>query len=78
MPVRVPFSKSTVFEICRRKIAVFVLAGRPIRHIFTAFKMCWDRVNAVLKHHLRFAVTDVTTYRMLQLGQIKVAHILSP
>ena len=33
-PVRVPFSKSTVFKICRQKMCRFRLNGRPIRHIF--------------------------------------------
>ena len=48
MPVRVPFSKSTVFKIYRKIMCRFLVDGRPIRHIFTVFKMCLHRVNAVL------------------------------
>ena len=38
VPVRAPFSKSTVFEICRQKMCRFRLNGRPIRHIFHRFQ----------------------------------------
>ena len=34
MPVRVPFSKSTVFEIWRQKICRFKVNEKPIRHSF--------------------------------------------
>ena len=34
MPVTVPFSKSTVFKICRQKMCHFRVNGRPIRRIF--------------------------------------------
>ena len=38
MPVRVPFSKSTVFKLCRQKMCRFRVNGRPIRHIFHRFQ----------------------------------------
>ena len=38
MPVRVLFSKSTVFKICRQKICRFRVNGRCIRHIFHRFQ----------------------------------------
>ena len=38
IPVRVPFSKSTVFEICRQKMCRFRVNRRPIRHIFHCFQ----------------------------------------
>ena len=38
MPVRVPFSKSTVFKICRQKMCRFRVNGRPIRRIFHRFQ----------------------------------------
>ena len=38
MPVTVPFSKSTVFEICRQKMCRFRVNGRPIRRIFHRFQ----------------------------------------
>ena len=38
IPVRVPFSKSTVFEICRQKMCRFRVNRRPIRHIFHRFQ----------------------------------------
>ena len=48
VPVRVPLSKSTVFKMGRRRMYRHRVNGRPIRHIFTVFKMCHHRVNAVL------------------------------
>ena len=36
--VILPFSKSTVFKICRRKMCRFRVNGRPIRHIFHRFQ----------------------------------------
>ena len=36
--VRVPFSKSTVFKLCRQKMCHFRVNGRPIRHIFHRFQ----------------------------------------
>ena len=36
--VRVPFSKSTVFKICRRKMCRFRANRRPIRRIFHRFQ----------------------------------------
>ena len=47
VPVIVPFSKSTVFKICRQKMCRFLVNGRPIRRIFHRFQMCWHCVNAV-------------------------------
>ena len=38
MSVRVPFSKSTVFKICRQKMCHFRVNGRPIRQIFHRFQ----------------------------------------
>ena len=38
IPVRVPFSKPTVFGICRQKICRFRVNRRPIRHIFHRFQ----------------------------------------
>ena len=38
MLVRVPFSKSSDFEICRQKMCRFRVNGRPIRHIFHRFQ----------------------------------------
>ena len=38
MSVRVPFSKSTVFKICRQKMCRFRVNGRPIRPIFHRFQ----------------------------------------
>ena len=38
VPVRVPFSKSTVFKICRQKMCRFRVNGRPIRRIFHRFQ----------------------------------------
>ena len=38
VPVGAPFSKSSVFEICRQKMCRFRVNGRPIRHIFHRFQ----------------------------------------
>ena len=38
VPVRAPFSKSTVFKICRQKMCRFRVNGRPIRRIFHRFQ----------------------------------------
>ena len=53
-PVRGPFSKSTVFEICRQNMCRFHVNGRPIRHIFHRFKVCLHRVNTVLDEKILF------------------------
>ena len=36
--VRAPFSKSTVFKICRQEMCCFRMNGRPIRRIFHRFQ----------------------------------------
>ena len=38
VPIRVPFSKSTVFKICRQRMCRFRVNRRPIRHIFCRFE----------------------------------------
>ena len=38
VPVRVSFSKSTVFEICRHKMCRFRVNGRPVHHILYRFQ----------------------------------------
>ena len=38
VPIRVPFSKSTVFKICRPKMCRFRVNRRHIRHIFCRFQ----------------------------------------
>ena len=38
VPVRVQFSKSTVFKMCRQKMCRFRVNGRPICHIFHRFQ----------------------------------------
>ena len=38
VPVRVPFSKSAVFKICRQKMCRFRVNGRPMRRIFHRFQ----------------------------------------
>ena len=48
VPVRVPFSRSTVFEICRQKMCRFRVNGRPIRHIFHRFQNVPVSCEAVL------------------------------
>ena len=38
VPFRAPFSKSTVFKICRQNMCRFRVNGRPIRRIFHRFQ----------------------------------------
>ena len=38
MLVRIPFSKSTIFKVCRQKLCHFRVNGKPIRHIFHHFQ----------------------------------------
>ena len=38
VPIRVPFSQSTVFKICRQKMCRFRVNRRPIRRIFHRFQ----------------------------------------
>ena len=38
VPIRVPFSKSAVFKICRQKMCRFRVNRRPIRRIFHCFQ----------------------------------------
>ena len=64
MPVRVPFSKSTVFEICRQKMCRFRVNGRPIRHIFHRFQ----NVPASCDRSLRF-LFDVVLYKVFRKTQ---------
>ena len=47
VPVRVQFSKPTVFKMCRQKMCRFLVNGWPIRRICHRFKLCRHRVNAV-------------------------------
>ena len=51
MPVTVPFSKSTVFKICRQKMCRFRVNGRPIRRIFHRFQNVPASCERSLKHH---------------------------
>ena len=60
IPVSVPFSKSTVFEICRQKMCPFCVNGRPIRHIFH----CFQDVPASCERSLR----PVYTGKMVTIG----------
>ena len=38
VPVKVPFSKSTIFEICQQNMCRFYVNGRLIRHMFYRFQ----------------------------------------
>ena len=57
VPIRVPFSKSAVFKICRQKMCRFRVNRRPSVEFFTVLKMCRHRVNAVIVSRLRFVYT---------------------
>ena len=50
VPVRVQFSKSTVFKMCRQKMCLFIVNGRLVRHSFHRFQ----NVPASCEHGLSF------------------------
>ena len=52
VPIRVPFSKSAVFKICRQKMCRFRVNRRPIRRIFHRFQ----NVPASCEHSLNLSV----------------------
>ena len=55
VPIRVPFSKSTVFKICRQKMCRFRVNRRPIRRIFHRFQnvpaSCERSLKGILPHN---------------------------
>ena len=62
MPVTVPFSKSTVFEICRQKMCRFRVNGRPIRRIFHRFQNVPASCERSLKQILASAFPHLNNY----------------
>ena len=60
--VRVPFSKSTVFKICRQKMCRFRVNGRPIRRIFHRFQ----NVPASCERSLRLWYPGYSVLNFLQ------------
>ena len=70
IPVRVPFSKSTVFEICRQKMCRFVWTGGLSVTFFTVFKICRHRVNAVLNCSQEFSRKSKKFFRFLVLKTV--------
>ena len=50
VPVRVPFSKSTVIKICRQKMCRFRVNRRPIRRIFHRFQNVPASCERSLRH----------------------------
>ena len=50
--VRVPFSKSTVFKVCRQKMCRFRVNGRPIRRIFHRFQNVRASCERSLNHSM--------------------------
>ena len=69
IPVRVPFSKSTVFEICRQKLCRFRVNRRPIRHIFHRFQnlpaSCERSLNLPLDCSETFNIFRITVFFFL-------------
>ena len=73
--VRVPFSKSTVFKICRQKMCRFRVNGRPIRRIFHHFQnvpaSCERSLKLAYKvYHIKSLITQF--YPTLQKGAFNV------
>ena len=58
VPVRVPFSKPTVFKLCRQKMCRFRVNGRSIRRIFH----CFQNVPASYERSLRILHQTGTTH----------------
>ena len=59
VPIRLPFSKSTVFKICRQKMCRFRVNRRPIRRIFHRFQ----NVPASCERSLRKATAHKNTVK---------------
>ena len=68
MPVRAPFSKSTVFEICRQKMCRFRVNRRPIRRIFHRFQnvpaSCERSLNHLPKSSIFLEVLRAEHYQV--------------
>ena len=73
--IRVPFSKSTVFKMCRQKMCRFRVNGRPIRHIFHRFQnvpaSCEHSLNLML-HHAIFQILKFARHQYL----VSIHHFL--
>ena len=54
IPVRVPFSKSTVFKICRQNMCRFRVNGKPIRRIFHRFQNVPESCERSLRCQSKF------------------------
>ena len=63
VPLRVKFSKSTVFKMCRQKMCRFHVNERPIRHIFHRFQ----NVPASCERGLNFLRTFLIVLDLLYL-----------
>ena len=71
MPVTVPFSKSTVFKICRQKMCRFRVNRRPIRRIFHRFQnvpasgerslkqMCFSEFLYLFSFHIEIGLMSI-------------------
>ena len=59
--VRVPFSKSTVFKICRQKMCRFRVNGRPIRRIFHRFQNVPASCERCLRLYIQRDVSEMHT-----------------
>ena len=57
--VTVPFSKSTVFKICRQKMCRFRVNRRPIRRIFNRFQNVPASCKRGLRHRNKENVVEV-------------------
>ena len=70
MPVRVPFSKSTVFKLCRQKMCRFRVNGRPIRHIFHCFQNVPAPCERSLNENHFYEIEQRTKAGIRELNQV--------
>ena len=71
MPVTVPFSKSTVFKICRQKMCRFRVNRRPIRRIFHRFQ----NVPASCERSLTLFILAFQTYMRFLTNPLSIFFI---
>ena len=70
VPIRVPFSKSTVFKICQQKMCRFRVNRRPIRRIFHRFQ----NLPASCERSLRLASSRLILAARVKLNENKTTN----
>ena len=81
VPIRVPFSKCTVFKICRQKMCRFRVNSRPIRHIFCRFQNVPASCERSLSFRLlivRWSISSIRNIFNVTIFEEPVVVVTSP